>query len=200
MIRGQCQTKGKTDSLTKEKSRIINKFLNLSNKDVIADIGTGSGYSLIPIANECAGCKFTVEDIDSISCNPIALSRRIAKTGNKITINNFSFYYGTERSTNLPSATYNKVLIFDVIHEMTYKTEMLYDIKRILQKNGTVFIEEILVHRKIKKDRICNYPFLTEPAFKEILAANKFMILREEMTFDTGNNRFIKIFECAPGL
>ncbi len=195
---GQSLNKQKRDSLTVAKFNAINKFLNLSPSDSIADIGTGAGYSLIPIANNCPQCKFVVQDIDSTTCNKKTLAKKINKSGNKISIENFSFYYGTEKTTNLPSAKFNKVLIFDVVHEMTYKTEMLADIKRILLQNGSIFIEEILVHKPVKKERVCNYPFLTEAAFKKILDDNKFIIKKERITFDTGNNRYIKIFECVP--
>jgi ubiquinone/menaquinone biosynthesis C-methylase UbiE len=188
--------KQKGDSLTTAKFSVVSMFLSLSPTDIIADIGTGVGYSLIPIANNCPECKFFVEDIDSSSCNPKTLAWRINNTGNKTRIENFAFFYGTEKATNLPSAKFNKVLIFDVIHEMTYKTEILNDIKRILQKNGSIFIEEILVHKPVKKDRICNYPFLTEVEFKKLMTDNNFLIKRESITFDTGNNKYIKIFEC----
>ena len=188
--------KQRTDSLTARKLNIVNSFLNLLPTDVIADIGTG--YSLIPIANSCPDCKFIVEDIDSLSCNSKSLNKKINNTGKKTSIGNFEFHYGTEKSTNLPSATFNKVLIFDVIHEMTFKNEMLNDMKRILQKNGSIFIEEILVHKPVKKDRVCNYPFLMEAGFKKLLADNNFQINKEAITFDTGNNRYIKIFECLP--
>ena len=190
--------KQKKDSLTEAKFDVVSKFVDLSPVDIIADIGTGTGYSLIPLANNCPECKFIVEDIDSLSCNAKSLTKKINNTGNKTSIENFKFHYGTEKATNLLSATFNKVLIFDVIHEMTYKTEMLNDIKRILQKNGSIFIEEILVHKPQKKDKVCNYRFLTEVEFKKLLADNNFLIKRETITFDTGNNRYIKIFECLP--
>jgi ubiquinone/menaquinone biosynthesis C-methylase UbiE len=198
---GQSLTKKqKPDSLTVAKFNVVNSFLNLSPADMIADIGTGAGYSLIPIANNCTACKFVVEDIDSSFCNAKKLTKKINSSGNKTSIANFEFIYGTEKATNLPSATFNKVLIFDVIHEMTYKTEMLNDIKRILQKNGSIFIEEILVHKPVKKDKVCNYPFLTEAAFKKLLADNKLSIKKESISFDTGSNKYIKIFECQAAL
>ena len=190
--------KQKKDSLTEAKFDVVSKFVDLSPVDIIADIGTGTGYSLIPLANNCPECKFIVEDIDSLSCNAKSLTKKINNNGNKTSIENFKFHYGTEKATNLLSATFNKVLIFDVIHEMTYKTEMLNDIKRILQKNGSIFIEEILVHKPQKKDKVCNYRFLTEVEFKKLLADNNFLIKKETITFDTGNNRYIKIFECLP--
>ena len=189
--------KQKRDSLSTAKFNAVNTFLGLAPSDSIADIGTGAGYSLIPIANNCPECKFTVEDIDSSTCNTRSLAKRINNTGNKTRIENFAFHYGTTKATNLPSSKFNKVLIFDVIHEMTYKNEMLKDIKRILQKNGSIFIEEILVHKSVKKDRICNYPFLTEVEFKKLMTDNNFLIKRESLTFDTGNNKYIKIFECV---
>jgi len=188
--------KQKGDSLTTAKFSVVSMFLSLSPTDIIADIGTGVGYSLIPIANNCPECKFFVEDIDSSSCNPERLAWRINNTGNKTRIENFTFFYGTEKTTNLPSAKFNKVLIFDVIHEMTFKTEMLNDIKRILQKNGSIFIEEILVHKPVKKDRGCNYPFLTELEFKKLMTDNNFLIKRESITLSSGYNKYIKIFEC----
>ena len=197
---GQSSTsrKQKVDSLTLAKQQKVVTFLDISLHDNIADIGTGSGYSLIPIANEYPTLSFTVEDIDSNYCNKALLINRIRKSGNKTNIENFSIHIGTEKSTNLPTASFNKILVFDVIHEMTYRSEMLSDLKRILQVNGSVFIEEILVHKTVKKDKVCNYPFLTEDAFKKLLVDNKYQIKREMVTFDTGNNKYIKIFECVP--
>jgi ubiquinone/menaquinone biosynthesis C-methylase UbiE len=183
------------DSLAKEKQKAIISFLDLKETDKIADIGTNSGYSLIPIASEYPNIKFTVEDIDSNSCNIKALTKRIKKLGNKTNIEQFSIVYGTETSTNLPSGNFNKVLMFMVVHEMTFKKEMFQDIKRILQKNGSLYIQENISHKPQKKQRACNYRFLTEEEFKEIMTENKFLLKREQITFDTGHNTYLKIFE-----
>lgn len=172
-------------------------FLAISSEDNILDLGTGAGFNLIPIANEYPSLHFTVEDIDPNYFNKKLLLKRINKTGNKIKIDNFTFCYGTETSTNLPGQSFNKVFVFDVIHEMTYKKEMLSDIKRILQKEGAVYIEEILVHKTKKKERACNYPYLTEAAFKKIMEDNGYLIKREATVLDTGHNKYIKIFECV---
>lgn len=188
--------KQKRDSIAKAEFKMLISLLDLTPKDSIVDIGTGSGYSLLPFANNCPECKFTVQDIDSNSCNPLSLAKQITKTGNKIGIENFSFYYGTEKATNLPSAKFNKILVFDVIHELKYKNEMLNDVKRIMQKNASIYIKEILVYKSEKKGRFCKYPYLTELEFKTILLENKFEIKREIKFFDWGYNRYIKIFEC----
>jgi hypothetical protein len=39
--------KANTDSLLIAKHKIINDFLSLTDKDVVADIGTAAGYSLV---------------------------------------------------------------------------------------------------------------------------------------------------------
>jgi ubiquinone/menaquinone biosynthesis C-methylase UbiE len=87
--------------------------------------------------------------------------------------------------------------MFDVIHELSNKVEMLNDIKRILQPKGSLFIEEILVKRKAKKDKDCSFPFLKEDEFKRILKENGWTINREEYTYKSTQNRYIKIFECS---
>ena len=42
---------------------------------------------------------------------------------------------------------------------------------------------------------MCYYRFLTEEEFKEIMTENKFLLKREKITFDTGHNTYLKIFE-----
>jgi ubiquinone/menaquinone biosynthesis C-methylase UbiE len=186
------------DSLSVLMQKKVIDFLHISLNDSIADIGTGSGAHLIAIANEYPSLHFTAEDIDSNFCNKQLLLKTLIKTGNKTSIENFTIHYGTTTATLLPAAGFSKVLAFDVLHEMTWKPAMLADIKRILKANGVLYLQEILVHKKIKKDRVCNYPYLTESELKVILADNKYAITRQEIAFDTGDNKYIKLFECVP--
>jgi ubiquinone/menaquinone biosynthesis C-methylase UbiE len=190
--------KQRQDSLSSRMHITVTGFLGISLQDSIADIGTGSGDNLIAIANEYPSLHFTAEDIDSNFCNKALLLKKIIQTGSKTSIENFTIHYGTATATHLPAAGFTKVLAFDVIHEMSYKAAMLADIKRILRANGALYLQEILVHKKVKKDRVCNYPYLTETEFKEILAENKYAIKREQIAFDTGDNKYIKLFECVP--
>jgi len=184
--------------LEADQHRAVIRFLNLSLHDSIADIGSGSGYNIVSIAKEYPTLRFTVEDIDSSECNRKSFTRYINGWGNKTNIGNFDFHYGTETSTGLRSSAFNKVLIFDVVHELTYPREMLADIKRILAPGGSVFIKEILVHKKMKRQKGCNYPFLTDAQFKTRLQENGLVARKEEICYDNGRNRYIKLFECVP--
>lgn len=187
------------DSLLMARFAMVNEFLAIAPGDTIADIGTGAGFNLAPIASAYPGNFYVAEDLDSSKCGPASIQKYLIKYGNKISLNNFDFQYGGEKSTGLPSNKFHKVLLFDVLHEFTYKKEMLADIKRILKKNGIVYIQEILAYVKPKKaQRTCNYPFLTESEAKEILIQNGFSIHREMLidTSDKKRKRYLKIFEC----
>jgi ubiquinone/menaquinone biosynthesis C-methylase UbiE len=184
-----------TDSLLNVKHKLVNDFLSLTDKDIVADVGTGAGYSLVPIAGINPNLTFTVEDIDSSTLNRKKLIAQIKRFGNKANMDQFNIIYGTETSTNLPSASFTKVLMFDVVHEISDRQIMLNDIKRILQKGGSLFIEEVLVYKTAKKERHCNYPFFTEAAFKQLMIENKFTLKKEKISFDTGNKKYMKLFE-----
>jgi ubiquinone/menaquinone biosynthesis C-methylase UbiE len=187
--------KQNADSLLATKHKLIYDFLALSEKDVVADVGTSSGYSLIPIAGANPTIIFTVEDIDSSTLNRKKLIAQIKRFGNNANIEQFKIVYGTETSTNLPTASFTKVLMFDVVHEMSNRQTMLQDIKRIMQKGGSLFIEEVLVYKPAKKERHCNYPFFTEAAFKQLMLDNKFILKKEKISLDTGHKKYMKLFE-----
>ncbi len=187
--------KPNADSLLITKHKLINEFLLLTDKDIIADVGTGAGYSLVPIAAANPSIIFTVEDIDSSTLNTKKLIAQIKRFGNKANIEQFKIVYGSSTSTNLPTATFTKVLMFDVIHEMSDRQTMLKEIKRILQKGGSLFIEEVLVYKPQKKERHCDYPFFTEAAFKQLMLENKFILKKEKISLDTGHRKYMKLFE-----
>ncbi|HOS47483.1 MAG TPA: class I SAM-dependent methyltransferase [Bacteroidia bacterium] len=174
---------------------IISQFLKLNPQDKIVDIGSGKGSAILRVAEDCPECFFTVEDIDSNSCAKTVYLNKLKNS--KTDISHFTFHIGNEKSTTLPDKKYTKVLMFDVIHELSNKAEMLSDVKRILQPEGSLFIEEILVKRKVKKDKDCLFPFLNEVEFKQILKENGWNIDREEYTYNSSQNRYIKIFECS---
>ncbi|MBL0136351.1 MAG: hypothetical protein IPP79_21435 [Chitinophagaceae bacterium] len=99
------------------------------------------------------------------------------------------------KRTPLPSATYNKILIFDVHHELTYKKEIFEDCKNPSLPPASIFIEEILPQAS-KKTKLATTHSLLEEEFKKYYLDNGLSIKREQITFDSGNNKYIKLFEC----
>ena len=173
-------------------------FYNFSPNDVIADIGSGNGGNIILIASFYPTTKFTIEDIDKETCNAQNFKKEIDKSGHKVNIENFSFYYGTEKSTNLPLKKFTKVLVNDLIHELTYSAEMLTDLRRILTNNGQLLVSEIVVIKKAPKEKGCNYPYMTENELKTILSKNKFRIIDSKQFMKISNNKYVLLLTCTP--
>lgn len=52
----------------------------------------------------------------------------------------FQLCIGTEKSTNLPDATFDKIIMLSAFHEFTYMDEMITDISKILKPEGKIYI------------------------------------------------------------
>jgi ubiquinone/menaquinone biosynthesis C-methylase UbiE len=59
---------------------------------------------------------------------------------------------GTEKSSNLPDATFDKLFLSATFHEFTFMDEMIADISRKLKKNGKLYILESTCLNKAHKN------------------------------------------------
>ncbi|MCH9661374.1 MAG: class I SAM-dependent methyltransferase [Bacteroidetes bacterium] len=124
-----------------EREREENTFKLLNNmdiepNDVIADIGSGSGYHVFKMAPIARNGQVFAVDIQE---EMLAVMReKIATNG----MTNVSLIQGTENSTNLPENSIDKVLLVDVYHEFSFPVEMLASIKKALKPNGSIFLIE----------------------------------------------------------
>jgi SAM-dependent methyltransferase len=115
--------------------KLVNN-MNIQPKDVIADIGAGSGYhafKMAPIARE--GLIYAV-DIQDEMLEAIRLKKENSFSKNIETIK------GSEKSVNLPENSVDKILMVDVYHEFSYPKEMIASIKKALRPNGKLFLIE----------------------------------------------------------
>jgi len=116
-------------------SRLI-KNMNIQPKDVIADIGAGSGYhvfKMAPLANE--GKIYAVDIQEEMLA---AIKKKKAQLG----IDNIELVKGSEQSVNLLANSVDKVLMVDVYHEFSFPYEMIQSIKSALKPNGEIFLIE----------------------------------------------------------
>lgn len=170
--------------------------IGIISADIVADIGSGNGYNLIRLSNYFPPARYYAEDIDSSRCNRRNFEKMIRSFQAPISIDSFTFRYGTTTATNLPKNYFTKVLMIAVVHEFDEKEKMFADIRSILQPSGFVFIEEPLVNRTVPKDKGCNNPYLTEPQLKQVLSDNGLEIVTEKYIPDMGDNKYRKIFKC----
>lgn len=176
----------------------IASLLTIQKKDIIADIGSGNGNTLIRLTKQFSDISLFVEDIDSLKCNRKTFEKVLRLNNSKTPIDSFHFIYGTSTSTNLPKKYFDKIFLIAVIHEFDKRREMLTDVKSILKDNGEILIEEPLVYKKIPKDKGCNNPYLTESELQKILTENFIVVLKERFIKDKdkANNRYRKVYLC----
>ncbi|MET0392536.1 MAG: class I SAM-dependent methyltransferase [Chitinophagaceae bacterium] len=170
--------------------------IGITGSDIVADIGSGNGYNLIRLSKYFPPARYYAEDIDSARCNRENFKKTIRDFRASVSIDSFTFRYGTTAATNLPENFFTKVLMIAVVHEFDEKQSMFADIRSILQPGGFIFIEEPLVIHPVPKDKGCNNPYLTEAQLKRIISDNGLEIVMEKYIPDLGDNKYRKIFKC----
>ena len=116
-------------------SKLI-RNLDIQPNDVIADIGAGSGYHVFKMAPLAKNGKVYAVDIQKEMLNAIQQENETQELDNILLIK------GTEKSTNLPENTIDKILMVDVYHEFSFPVEMLASMKKALKPNGEIYLVE----------------------------------------------------------
>lgn len=100
-----------------------------------ADVGCGSGYFTLPIA-ERIGPDGKVYAIDLLPEMLEELERRVQSRGlkNVITVRS------SEREIPLPEACVDAACLVNNFHELEMPVEFLQEIRRILKQNGQLFL------------------------------------------------------------
>jgi len=119
-----------------ENASTLLKNMNIKSQDTIADIGAGSGYHVFRMTPKAAKGLIYAVDIQKEMLSKIE-SRKINGR-----IQNIEIILGSEKSTNLPENTVDKIILVDVYHEFNYPYEMMQSIKKALKPDGEVFLIE----------------------------------------------------------
>ena len=111
--------------------------------------------------------------------------------GDKIT-NHFHLTVGNEKSTNLPNDKFDKVILNMVLHHFTFQTEMLADIKKIIKKDGKLFVMEAIIPQDKLSKFPCNY-YSNQKQLLELVEQNGFELQNKEEVF-SGSGTWAFIF------
>jgi ubiquinone/menaquinone biosynthesis C-methylase UbiE len=182
-----------TDRKSREK---IVPFLNFKVADNVADIGSGDLKRIMDIALYFPGTFFTFQDIDSTTCNWKKLTKQWKKTGKKTNLKNFSIVYGDTVSTRLKSNYYDHVTIFASLHEFTDQHGMLQDIKRILKKEGFLYIYEDITPDSITLFCPSKAQYFKSSRFFSLLRSENIKVIDQKLILDDNDLQEI-IFKCA---
>lgn len=105
--------------------------------ETIADIGAGTGYFSIPLAQAVAptGRVLAVD----IQPEMLALLRRAARNAG---VDNIEPVLASKADPRLPAGTVDKVLLVDAYHEFSHPLEVMQGIRAALAPGGRVYLVE----------------------------------------------------------
>ena len=174
---------------------------NFQQNETIASIGASSGVWEIWFASQVDYLTFYLQDTDAQNCNQEEINEGIAyfeKLVGKKNTGKFIPIIGTQSSTNLPTNTFDKVLIVNTLHEFETPEIILQDINRILKSNGKLFIEEQSAKFSGEIHGGCGKRLFTENELSDILSKCRFEVIERHFK-DNGVIVFeIKLLEIDP--
>lgn len=151
--------------------------LNIRPGQVIADIGAGSGYYTMRLA-DAVGARGRVYATD-IQPEMLALIKKKIDAGSP---GNVELILGTETDTRLPAAAIDMALMVDVYHELGQPQTFLRSLKGALRPGGRLVLIE----------------FRKEDASVPIRAEHKMSIREVRMELEAEGFRFDRVIDVLP--
>lgn len=179
------------------------EFLQLQEGDTIVDIGAASGWfeGAFAATSQLKNLNFILVDIDT-GC----LSR--AKVDNMVRhysglkespiTHRFHIVHNTADSLFLPRDTYNKVWLFNMLHEVPDKESMLQSARNILRDGGEIVLLEFIPRKPGAVHGGCKKPLLPLEEWKTIFSRQGFrfagsaLVGKRKNTYYINMARFIK--------
>jgi precorrin-6B methylase 2 len=110
--------------------------MNLSDSEVVADIGAGSGYYTFRIAAKVPqGKVYAIEIQDE-------MIRLLNERKQREKVANVAVVKGSDTSPNLPPDSIGLAIMVDVYHELEYPHEMLQSLRQALKASGKLLLIE----------------------------------------------------------
>lgn len=120
-----------------EKPEVVIQAMNLKEGDVVAEIGTGSGF----FARRLARAVGPTGKVYGNDIQPEMLEK-LKELATKEGIANIVPVLGTETDPNLPKGEIDWIILVDVYHEFQQPEPMLAKIREALKPNGRVALIE----------------------------------------------------------
>jgi ubiquinone/menaquinone biosynthesis C-methylase UbiE len=153
------------------------KFYDFHAGQTVASIGAQCANWEAALATKTDSIAFYLEDIDSGSLNNIQAAfswNYYSELRKKPITCSYKIVIGTESSTNLPSGSFDKILIINSFHEFNDQKQMLSDIAKKLKPNGVLYIDETLAKKSGDLHIQCGKRIFTSDETIEIFKENGF--------------------------
>lgn len=134
--------------------------------ETIASIGAGNGIKEIQISYFVEGISWYLQEIDSSRLYQFEKVLAYHEQLTESSINaDFKLVLGTKISTGLPDRIFDRVLMFNVFHEIESTEAIMMEIHDLLNENGVLVIMERMAKTEGEVHGDCGYPKLMEPGF-----------------------------------
>lgn len=158
-------------------------FFDIKEGDNVADIGSKSMTFIGILSVFTPKANFYCEDIDS-TCTTSEQAKKVIDYYSKIKgepINStLTPIIGTETSTTLATAFFDKVIIDNSLHEFSEKVLMMKDIKRILKKDGLLYLLESIGRTNGELHMGCEQALFDEAHLVEFITKQGFKFIKSE--------------------
>lgn len=119
-----------------ERPQLVVDLLDLDADDVVADIGAGTGYMTVRLAEQVPRGQVFAVDVQSEMLE--LLTERVEKQGLSMVVP----VQGEAEDPHLPSDQLDLALIVDAYHEFEYPYEMMQRLQKALKPGGKVVLAE----------------------------------------------------------
>lgn len=119
-----------------ERPRQMVRQMRIAPTDIIADIGCGTGYHSLMMAQLAPGGRVYAVDIQTAMLDSVF--RRSMAAG----LANVEPTLGTGEDPDLPAGRIDKVLMVDVYHELAYPQEMMEAVVHAMKPGALLFLVE----------------------------------------------------------
>ncbi|NOT77183.1 MAG: class I SAM-dependent methyltransferase [Cyclobacteriaceae bacterium] len=152
------------------------KTYTFGKNDVIADIGAGSGYFERVLSMYCDHLTVYANEINSSNLSQLKTRLKFLELSDQKDIT-YHAILGNENSSLLPSNTFDKVIVRNTYHHFSNPDKMVKDFKRILKKDGKLYIVDILTDETDKEPECKSH--LTRKDFMKVINENGFRLVNE---------------------
>jgi SAM-dependent methyltransferase len=146
--------------------RDIWRFANVMRGERVASVGAGNGYVEAQINMVVDSVNWTLQDIDTACLNAREWANVLAhheKIMQKKSSGSFELVRGAIDQTNLARNHFDRILLFNVYHELSAPTPMLADIRGALNADGVLVLMEKMARKKGERRRDCGHVMPWEP-------------------------------------
>jgi len=151
----------------KDRSTFL-KLLDPKKNDVVLDVGAGTGV----ITNDVANISDDVFALEPETRRVEYIKRKFPQV---------KAFYGVAESIPFPEFYFTKVYILAAFHHFNDQEGALYEIHRVLKRNGLLLICEIPHEKGNLEEKISNGGFLSSEGLKEKLQAAGFSAVETTM-------------------